>query len=464
MPTPNMNLLLPTPTVTVGPTYAQENNDALTLVDSHDHTSGKGTRVPTAGMNINADLTFAGFNATTLRSVRLSTQGAALSVGSDVGCLYMVGNDLWWNSGTGQQVQITIGANLANTALTTLGDTFYGGVAGAPTRLAGNITTTKKYLSQTGTGAASAAPAWAQPAFSDLSGTISASQVTAPTIQKFTATGTTTGSLFTISTSTTCAVGDTYTNSGQTFTVLAALSAQTGAVLFTTQTGSPAASGTLTRATGSGTASITYTATQALGTYTTPLNVKYIRVRIVGGGGGGGPSGTASFGAVTAGGSTYFGANLLVANGGFGAVGGNTNGAVGGSASLGTGPIGIAFTGTPGGGCGAQNTTGTQVSGGMGGVSPFGGAGTSGPAGGPGGSAVANSGSGGGGAGTSNTAGAFGGAGGGAGGFVDAIITSPAVSYPYLVGAQGLGGSAGTSGFVGGNGGTGIIVVEEYYQ
>jgi hypothetical protein len=322
---------------------------------------------------------------------------------------------------------------------------------GVPVRLIGRLTVT-----ETTAGTWASAPSEASPTPLRTPGL--------PTIQKFTVTGITTGSLFTISTSTTCAVGDTYTNGGQTFTVLAALSAQTGAVLFTSQTGSPAAGGTLTRATGSGTASITYTAAQSLGTYTTPANVKYLRVRMMGGGGGGAPSGTASFGAVTAGGSTYFGANLLVANGGFGAVGGNTNGAVGGSASLGTGPIGIAFTGTPGGGCGAQNTTGTQVSGGMGGVSPFGGAGTSGPAGGPGGSAVANSGSGGGGAGTSNTAGAFGGAGGGAGGFVDAIITNPAVSYPYLVAALGGGGSAGTSGFAGGNGGTGIIVVEEYYQ
>jgi hypothetical protein len=36
-------------------------------------------------------------------------------------------------------------------------------------RLAGNTTTTKKYLAQTGTGSASADPAWSQPAFSELS-------------------------------------------------------------------------------------------------------------------------------------------------------------------------------------------------------------------------------------------------------------------------------------------------------
>jgi hypothetical protein len=42
----------------------------------------------------------------------------------------------------------------------TLGDLIYGAVAGAWTRLTGNITTTRKFLRQTGDGAASAAPVW----------------------------------------------------------------------------------------------------------------------------------------------------------------------------------------------------------------------------------------------------------------------------------------------------------------
>lgn len=44
--------------------------------------------------------------------------------------------------------------------MTTLGDVIYGGASGASTRLAGNTTTAKQFLSQTGTGTASAAPAW----------------------------------------------------------------------------------------------------------------------------------------------------------------------------------------------------------------------------------------------------------------------------------------------------------------
>lgn len=61
--------------------------------------------------------------------------------------------------GTGQTTASA--AFNALSPLTTLGDTLYGAAAGAGTRLAGNITATKKFLTQTGTGAVSAAPNWA---------------------------------------------------------------------------------------------------------------------------------------------------------------------------------------------------------------------------------------------------------------------------------------------------------------
>ncbi len=44
-----------------------------------------------------------------------------------------------------------------------LGDTIYSSSSSAMVRLAGNTTTTKKFLTQTGDGAASAAPAWTDP-------------------------------------------------------------------------------------------------------------------------------------------------------------------------------------------------------------------------------------------------------------------------------------------------------------
>ena len=70
--------------------------------------------------------------------------------------------------------------------MTTLGDVTYESAANTASRLAGNTTTTKKYLSQTGTGTVSAAPSWQQIAAADLSdgntGTGNIVHSTSPTI------------------------------------------------------------------------------------------------------------------------------------------------------------------------------------------------------------------------------------------------------------------------------------------
>jgi hypothetical protein len=62
------------------------------------------------------------------------------------------------------------GAVLAN-PMSALGDTIYGGVVGAATALSGNTTAARKFLRQTGTGSASAAPAWDTVTIADLGGT-----------------------------------------------------------------------------------------------------------------------------------------------------------------------------------------------------------------------------------------------------------------------------------------------------
>jgi hypothetical protein len=57
----------------------------------------------------------------------------------------------------------------------TLGDTLYSSAANTLAKLAGNTTTTKKFLVQTGTGAVSAAPSWGTVDGADVSGNISGS-------------------------------------------------------------------------------------------------------------------------------------------------------------------------------------------------------------------------------------------------------------------------------------------------
>lgn len=141
--TPNMNLNLPVPTVTPGPTYASQNNLAFTAIDGHNHTTGQGVQVPTAGLLINADLPFGGFNATSLRSLRLSSQASPLSLSSDLSCLYSSGGNLFYNDGIGNQIQITI--NGAIDASSSGGISGLGGTAASVSYSAGS--STFKFLS-----------------------------------------------------------------------------------------------------------------------------------------------------------------------------------------------------------------------------------------------------------------------------------------------------------------------------
>jgi hypothetical protein len=208
--------------------------------------------------------------------------------------------------------------------------------------------------------------------------------------------------------------------------------------------------------------------TSGSGTYTTPANVLYIRIRMVGGGGGGSGSGTATGAVAGAGGNTTFGSSLLTCGGGGGGIFGTTGGAgggAGGSATLNSPAFGTALTGGSGTGNCFHTASTSNFGGAPGAVSPFGGAGGGGQNQVVGSSAVANSGSGGGGGGDGNAnLNGVAGTGGGAGGFIDAIITSPSASYAYAIGASGTAGAAGTSGLAGGSGGSGYIEVTEYYK
>lgn len=475
--TPNMGLTLPTPTVTLGPTYANQNNAAFTGVDSHDHTSGKGLQVPSLGIGINADLTFAGFNATNLKSTRFTSQGSALIGASDLSCLYVVSGNLYYNNSSGVAIQVTAGTgvnfvgsagingNYASSGASvfyTLGSQLYsftnsGGTFSnlkALTYAAVNAGGFAATLSVPAALAAnysivlpSAAPAANQVLIQNSGNTgLAWSTRLAPTIQKFTATGTTTGYLFTV-TAANATAGATYTNNGNTYTVLGTITA--GTQLYCSQASAPLSSGTLTKASGTGDATIAFSVYQTLATYTTAANALYLRVRMAGGGGGGAAAATNNG---TAGLQSVFGTSLLVCGPG---TGGNisTSPGTGGAATI-TGLTGIALAGqngTQGAGASATNCIGSP-----GGNNPiFGGGGVAGASG---GAATTNSG-GGGGAGFS---GGTSGGGGGAGGGIDVIIPSPSATYVYAVGTGGLGGTAGTN--AGGAGAAGQIVVEECYQ
>jgi hypothetical protein len=67
------------------------------------------------GLNISSDLAFLQNNATQLKSARFYPQSAVLSDPADVGCLYEVDDDLYYNDGLGNQVRITQSGAVAGT-------------------------------------------------------------------------------------------------------------------------------------------------------------------------------------------------------------------------------------------------------------------------------------------------------------------------------------------------------------
>ena len=116
---PNMNLIVPIPNTGVtgtgdsGPGYAVNiSNDLYTTIDQHDHSSGKGVNITPAGININADLNINDNNLTQVRSSTYFNQPSNLSGVGDINNVYVYNGNLWYNNGSGQQIQLTSGSSL----------------------------------------------------------------------------------------------------------------------------------------------------------------------------------------------------------------------------------------------------------------------------------------------------------------------------------------------------------------
>lgn len=200
-------------------------------------------------------------------------------------------------------------------------------------------------------------------------------------------------------------------------------------------------------------------------TYTTPANALWLEVYMWGAGGGGGGGGSGG-GSGTAGGDTCWNTSgtacttPLYSAGGGAAAG--ASGAIGGAGGTPGGSSSCIASGTGGKGTGFGGA-GASAPGGAGGAA-FG-IGLPGAGAAPGGNAAvaAAANSGGGGGGGTTTASLIGNGGGG-GAWCRAIITSPAASYVYTIGAGGSGGAAGTLGGAGAAGGSGYIYVIAHYN
>lgn len=109
----NMNLPIPQVGVDEGPTWADNINSSLTIIDAHDHASGSGVQITPDGINISSDLSFGSQNAIGLRSSRFTSQASPLADPTDLGCLYVSGVDLYYNDGSGNQVRMTQSGGVA---------------------------------------------------------------------------------------------------------------------------------------------------------------------------------------------------------------------------------------------------------------------------------------------------------------------------------------------------------------
>ena len=134
-----MNLTLPTPDVTIGPTWATQLNTALTSIDAHDHSSGKGTQVPTSGININSNLSFNSAygitNATEIVFTSLTSNSATLN------SVYVKSGDLYFNDSAGNAVRLTAAGSINVSSV--------GGIGGDYTTTAASLTYTDASLKYT---------------------------------------------------------------------------------------------------------------------------------------------------------------------------------------------------------------------------------------------------------------------------------------------------------------------------
>ena len=126
MATTYLGLTLPTVLDPIGaPAWATTINANFNLIDAHDHTINRGTKIPVAGLNLNADLDLSNlYRLKRAYSVGLYAQSSAVT--GDTGSIQSVAGDFYWINASGTAVKITSGSGLNLSSLGTIGGD-YGG-------------------------------------------------------------------------------------------------------------------------------------------------------------------------------------------------------------------------------------------------------------------------------------------------------------------------------------------------
>ncbi len=110
--TPDMNLIQPAIGVDSGLAWENAINANSAIIDGHNHSPGYGVQISPSGMNINAPLPFNNFQATNLQAAVFTAQTSLATLLA----IYCIGNDLYYNDGAGNVVQITSGGSVNATS------------------------------------------------------------------------------------------------------------------------------------------------------------------------------------------------------------------------------------------------------------------------------------------------------------------------------------------------------------
>lgn len=143
---PNTGVTTPTVGGSSG-TWGTETNAAWSNYDDHDHSSGKGKRINTDAISIDADLTLASYGITNIGKAAFAAV-TALAAGSKTLFVSSSDNELYWRTNAGTNVKLTSGTSLNVSA-------FVGGIGGDYTSAAAALNyddANKRYTFRTGGG------------------------------------------------------------------------------------------------------------------------------------------------------------------------------------------------------------------------------------------------------------------------------------------------------------------------
>jgi hypothetical protein len=104
-----------------GTEYASRLVEVVQDIDAHDHTEDNGVPVPSAGIDIDADLEANGFSITELESTAYDNQAAALTGATNARRVYFVGGELYATDGNGTEIQITSNGEVDSSAAGSIG-------------------------------------------------------------------------------------------------------------------------------------------------------------------------------------------------------------------------------------------------------------------------------------------------------------------------------------------------------